>query len=249
MYKLVFLRHGQSIWNLDNRFTGWKDVELSTKGKEEAKNSGKLLKTNNFKFDHIYTSVLKRAIDTMSICLSEMNLKNVITNFEWRLNERHYGALQGLNKSDTAKKYGDKQVLIWRRSYDTPPPSLTKRDKQNPRFDKKYANLNDFEIPSAESLKDTVKRVLPLWEESIKPDILSKKKILIVAHGNSIRALIKYIDKISDKNIVKLNIPTGVPLVYEFDQTMNPIKHYYLGNTKEINKKTSLVKSQGRKSQ
>jgi 2,3-bisphosphoglycerate-dependent phosphoglycerate mutase len=241
MYKLVFLRHGQSLWNLENKFTGWEDVDLSTKGKKEAKDSGKLLKINNFKFDHIYTSVLKRAINTMNICINQMNLKNVNTVYEWRLNERHYGALQGLNKSDTAKKYGEKQVLIWRRSYDTPPPPLPRGDKQNLRFAKKYADLNDFVIPSSESLKDTVKRILPLWEQSIKPTILSKKKILIVAHGNSIRALIKYIAKVSDENIVQLNIPTGVPLIYEFDQRLNPITHYYLGNTKERNKKTSLV--------
>ena len=246
MYKLVLLRHGESQWNLENRFTGWTDVDLTKKGKLEAKSAGKILKSKGLQFNLIYTSFLIRAQRTMKICINELRKDNFSIKNEWRLNERHYGALQGLNKIDTAKKYGEKQVLIWRRSYDTPPPPLLKSDKQNPRFDKKYISLKDSEIPVSESLKDTVERIVPLWEKSIKPDIFSNKKILIVAHGNSIRALIKYIDKISNKNIMELNIPTGVPLVYEFDGKLNPIKHYYLGNIDEINKRTSVVSAQGK---
>jgi 2,3-bisphosphoglycerate-dependent phosphoglycerate mutase len=246
MFRLVLLRHGESLWNLENRFTGWTDVDLTKKGELEAKSAGKILKSEGFKFDLIYTSFLKRAQRTMDICIERLEQNKVPIKYEWRLNERHYGSLQGLNKSETAKKYGEKQVLTWRRSYDVPPPPLPKSDKQNPRFDKKYYHLEDCEIPKSESLKDTVERIMPLWKKSIKPDILSKKKILIVAHGNSIRALIKYIDKISNQNIVELNIPTGVPLVYNLDGKLKPQNHYYLGDIDEINKKTSVIASQGR---
>ena len=246
MFKLVLLRHGESKWNLENRFTGWKDIGLTKKGEHEAKSAGKVLSLNGFKFDLIYTSLLIRAQKTMSICINELKNNDLVIKKDWRLNERHYGSLQGLNKSETAKQYGEKQVLIWRRSYDVPPPPLFKSDKRYPRFDKKYNHLKDSEIPRSESLKDTVDRLMPLWHKSIKTDILSKKKTLIVAHGNSIRALIKYIDNISNKNIVQLNIPTGVPLVYELDAKLKPKKHYYLGDLDEINKKASLVASQGR---
>jgi len=246
MFKLVLLRHGESKWNLENRFTGWKDIGLTKKGEHEAKSAGIVLSSNGFKFDLIYTSLLIRAQKTMSICINELKNNDLVIKKDWRLNERHYGSLQGLNKSETAKQYGEKQVLIWRRSYDIPPPPLSKSDKQYPRFDKKYNHLEDSDIPRSESLKDTFERIMPLWHKSIKVDILSNKKTLIVAHGNSIRALIKYIDNISNKNIVQLNIPTGVPLVYELDEKLKPKKHYYLGDLDEINKKTSLVASQGR---
>ena len=218
MFKLVLLRHGESKWNRENRFTGWIDIGLTKKGEDEAKSAGQILSSNCFEFDLIYTSFLIRAQRTMTICINELKDSDLIIKKDWRLNERHYGSLQGLNKSETAKKYGEKQVLIWRRSYDIPPPSLSKSDKQNPRFDKKYDKLKNYEIPTSESLKNTVERIIPLWQESIKPNILSKKKTMIVAHGNSIRALIKHIDKISNQNIVQLSIPTGVPLVYEFDE-------------------------------
>jgi len=236
MYKIVLLRHGESQWNLENRFTGWTDIDLTKKGELEAKVAGQILKSENFKFDLIYTSLLKRAHRTMNICIKEISKKNIPIKYEWRLNERHYGALQGLNKLDTAKKYGEKQVLIWRRSYDIPPPPLLKSDKRNPRFDIKYKSLNDFEIPCSESLKDTMERFMPLWNKSIKPAILSKSRILIVAHGNSIRALIKYLDKLSNEEILQLNIPTGAPLVYELDSKIMPIKNYYLGDTEQIKK-------------
>jgi 2,3-bisphosphoglycerate-dependent phosphoglycerate mutase len=239
MYKIVLLRHGESQWNLENRFTGWTDVELTKKGEREARFAGQILKSKKFEFDLIYTSFLKRAQRTMNICIKEMSLNNVPIKDEWRLNERHYGALQGLNKLDTAKKYGEKQVLIWRRSYDIAPPPLLKSDKRNPGFDKKYKSLNDFEIPCSESLKDTIERIIPLWNNSIKSEILSNKRILIVAHGNSIRALIKYLDNISNEKILQLNIPTGVPLIYELDRKIKPIKHYYLGDINQINKKVS----------
>ncbi|MBT4435391.1 2,3-diphosphoglycerate-dependent phosphoglycerate mutase [bacterium] len=246
MHKLVLLRHGESQWNLENRFTGWTDVGLTLKGKNEAKASGKILKTNNFKFDRVYISLLKRARDTMELCLKEMSLKNINIQSSWRLNERHYGDLQGLNKLQTAKKYGDEQVKIWRRSYEIAPPPLNIEDKRHPRFNDKYQNLKSSDIPNSESLKDTVKRVMPLWNKSIGPNIQLNKKVLIVAHGNSLRALVKYLDSLTDKEIVKINIPTGIPLVYLLDTKLKPIRNYYIGDEKEINKKTSDIISQGK---
>lgn len=246
MYKLVLLRHGQSEWNLSNQFTGWTDVGLTKKGEKEASNSGRVLADAGFNFDVVHTSLLERAIHTMRICLDEINGEDIPINYHWQLNERHYGALQGLNKIETAKKYGDNQVLIWRRSYDTRPPELEWDDKRHPRFDDKYKNLKENELPSAECLKDTVDRFLPCWEEKILPDITRGKKVLIVAHGNSLRALVKYLDKISNDGILKLNIPTGVPLVYELDKDLAPLKHYYLGNKSEIEKKSAEVAAQGK---
>ena len=244
--KLVLLRHGESKWNLENRFTGWTDVALTDKGKAEAKSSGKLLKEEGFEFDLVYTSVLKRATGTMDICLNEMNIINVPIIYDWRLNERHYGALQGLNKTETAEKYGDEQVLIWRRSYSTPPPPLDIDDERHPRFDDCYGDLNENELPASECLKDTVDRFLPYWHETIAPSIQYEKRVLIVAHGNYLRALVKYLDDISDKEIVGLNIPTGVPLVYELDDQLSPMKHYYLGDQDAIAKKISEVVAQGK---
>ena len=246
MYKLVLLRHGESQWNLENRFTGWTDVCLTPKGEDEAKAAGQILKLNNFKFDQVYVSVLKRARDTMSLCLKEMSLGNINIQSSWRLNERHYGALQGLNKLETANEYGDEQVKVWRRSYKITPPPLNIEDKRHPRFDDKYQNLEFSDIPNSESLENTVKRVMPLWNKSIKPNIQLNKKILIVAHGNSLRALVKYLDSLSNKEIVKINIPTGTPLVYLLDDKLKPIKNYYIGDEKEINRKKSDIISQGK---
>ena len=237
MYKLVLLRHGESKWNLENRFTGWTDVGLSKNGINEAKFSGKELKDKGYEFDLAYSSVLKRAKDTLRICFQEMGVKDINSILSWRLNERHYGSLQGLNKAETAKKYGEKQVLIWRRSFDTPPPLLNIEDKRNPKFDKEYSNIDSALLPLGESLKDTIERFMPIWFDNIANNILLGKKIIIVAHGNSLRALVKYLDNISDDLILNLNIPTGVPLVYELDKNLKPIKRYYLGNKKEINKK------------
>jgi 2,3-bisphosphoglycerate-dependent phosphoglycerate mutase len=246
MTKLVLLRHGESQWNLENRFTGWTDVGLTERGEAEARESGKLLKEEGFQFDVTHTSVLKRANRTMEICLDEMDEKKIIIKYNWRLNERHYGALQGLNKAETAKKYGDEQVLIWRRSYSTPPPQLDPDDERHPRFDERYNDLDPNELPNSECLKDTVDRFLPYWHESIKPDIESGKRILIVAHGNYLRALVKYLDAVSDEDIVGLNIPTGVPLVYELDESLKPIKNYYLGDKETIAKKAAEVSAQGK---
>jgi 2,3-bisphosphoglycerate-dependent phosphoglycerate mutase len=246
MTKLVLLRHGESQWNLENRFTGWTDVDLTEKGEAEARESGQLLKEEEFQFDVAHTSMLKRANRTMEICLDEMGEDNIIIKYNWRLNERHYGALQGLNKAETAKKYGDEQVLIWRRSYATPPPQLDSDDERHPRFDERYSDLASNELPASECLKDTVDRFLPYWHESIKPDIESGNRILIVAHGNSLRALVKYLDAVSDEDIVGLNIPTGVPLVYELDQNLKSIKNYYLGDQEAIAKKTAEVAAQGK---
>ena len=226
--KIVFLRHGESQWNLENRFTGWTDVNLTRKGRSEAKLSGEKLRNGGFSFNLVYTSVLKRARETMKICLSNMGLSDITIVNDWRLNERHYGALQGLNKAETAQKYGKEQVLIWRRSYTTSPPKLDIHDSRHPRFEKKYNNLKLKQLPTSESLKDTTNRVLPLWNKVISPKINFGKLILIVAHGNSIRALIKHIDKISDEKIIDINIPTGIPLIYEFDNELNAIKNYYL---------------------
>ena len=244
--KLVLLRHGESKWNLENKFTGWTDVELTEKGEAEAKNAGELINNENINIDLVFTSVLKRAINTMNICLSNMDHNNPEIFQDWRLNERHYGSLQGLNKSETAKKYGDDQVLIWRRSYDIKPPELDQDDDRHPRFDKKYENLDSKILPSSECLKDTVERFLPYWEETISPNVKNGKKVMIVAHGNSLRALVKHLDKISDDKILGLNIPTGTPLVYELDEDLNPLKNYYLGNQDEINEKINSVASQGK---
>ena len=246
--KLVLLRHGESQWNLENRFTGWTDVNLTERGIEEAKSSGKILKAEGYTFDLVYTSVLVRAIKTVNLCLAKMNLVDAPIKYNWRLNERHYGTLQGLNKAETAKKYGDEQVLIWRRNYSIPPPPLELDDERHPRFNDQYSNLSPSELPASECLKDTVKRFLPYWHGTIAPSMQSGKRVLIVAHGNSLRALVKYLDKISDEEIVGLNIPTGVPLVYELDDKLNPIKHYYLGDKKEIAKKTAAVEAQGKAS-
>ena len=244
--KLVLLRHGESKWNLENKFTGWTDVELTEKGEVEAKNAGELINNENINIDLVFTSVLKRAINTMNICLSNMDHNNPEIFQDWRLNERHYGSLQGLNKSETAEKYGDDQVLIWRRSYDIKPPELDQDDNRHPRFDKKYENLDSKILPSSECLKDTVERFLPYWEETISPNVKNGKKVMIVAHGNSLRALVKHLDKISDDKILGLNIPTGTPLVYELDEHLNPLKNYYLGNQDEINEKINSVASQGK---
>jgi 2,3-bisphosphoglycerate-dependent phosphoglycerate mutase len=246
MNKVVLLRHGESTWNMENRFTGWTDVDLSENGISEARNCGILLKNEGFHFDIAYTSVLKRAIKTLWLILEEMDQMWIPVFNSWRLNERHYGALQGLNKSETAAKYGEQQVLIWRRSYDVPPPVLKKDDPRNPKYDNRYKNLKPSEIPLTECLKDTVARFLPYWHETITPAILEGKKILITAHGNSLRALVQYLDHISEGDIVNLNIPTGIPLVYELDNNLKPIKHYYLGDPEEINKAMNAVASQGK---
>tara|TARA_B100001105_G_scaffold2085_1_gene1465 strand:- start:259 stop:1005 length:747 start_codon:yes stop_codon:yes gene_type:complete len=246
MYKLVLLRHGESEWNLENRFTGWTDVDLTKKGEMEARLSGQLLKEGGYEFDVVHTSVLVRAIRTMEICLSEMGVSKIPIHYNWRLNERHYGALQGLNKAETAAKYGDEQVLVWRRSYNTPPPKLELEDERHPRFDEKYRDLDSKDLPASECLQDTVERFLPYWHEVIKPDILSGKRVLIVAHGNSLRALVKYLDNVSDDKIVGLNIPTGVPLVYELDEKLQPIKHYYLGDQEAIQAAMDAVAAQGK---
>jgi 2,3-bisphosphoglycerate-dependent phosphoglycerate mutase len=225
MYKVVLLRHGESTWNKENRFTGWTDVDLSEKGKEEAKKAGQVLKKEGYTFDIAYTSVLKRAIRTLWIVLDEMDLMWIPVVRNWRLNERHYGDLQGLNKAETAKKFGDEQVKIWRRSYDIQPPSLEKTDERYPGKDPRYSDLEEKDIPLTECLKDTVKRFVPYWENVIAPTVKSGKRVIIAAHGNSLRALVKYLDKISDEKIVGLNIPTGIPLVYELDENLKPIKN------------------------
>ena len=246
MHKLVLLRHGESQWNLENRFTGWTNVNLSEKGIKEATSSGEILKECGFEFDLAYSSLLLRANRTMDICLKEMGISDIPLKYNWRLNERHYGTLQGLNKGETAQKYGDSQVLTWRRSYNTPPPPLGINDERHPRFDNSYDDLNENQLPASESLKDTVDRFLPYWHETIAPTIQSGKKVLIVAHGNSLRALVKYLDDISEEEIIGLNIPTGVPLVYELDDQLSPIKHYYLGDQDAIDKKAAEVAAQGK---
>lgn len=246
MYKVVLLRHGESEWNRENRFTGWTDVDLSEKGVEEAHRAGRELKKDGYSFDLAFTSTLKRAIRTLWIVEDEMDLMWIPVRFDWRLNERHYGALQGLNKAETAKKFGEEQVKIWRRSYDTPPPKLEPSDPRSPKNDPRYASLKESEVPLTECLKDTVARFLPAWHEEIAPAIKSGKRVIIAAHGNSLRALVKYLDGISDADIVALNIPTGVPLVYELDANLKPIKHYYLGDADEIAKAMSAVANQGK---
>jgi 2,3-bisphosphoglycerate-dependent phosphoglycerate mutase len=247
MTKLVLLRHGESIWNKENRFTGWTDVDLSEKGIEEAKRAGQLLKQEGYVFDLAFTSVLRRAIRTLWITLDEMDLMWIPVINSWRLNERHYGALQGLNKSEMAAKYGEEQVHIWRRSYDTMPPALEKNDPRYPGADPRYAGLSENEVPCTESLKGTVGRFLPYWNEAVLPVVSSGKRVLIAAHGNSLRALVKHLDSISDSEITGLNIPTGIPLVYEFDDEMKPLRHYYLGDQAEIEKAMNKVAAQGRK--
>ena len=246
MKKLVLLRHGESIWNKENRFTGWTDVDLSEKGIEEAKKSGQLLKKEGFVFDVAYTSVLKRAIRTLWLTLDEMDLMWIPVYNSWRLNERHYGALQGLNKSETAAKYGEEQVLIWRRSYDIPPMALDKKDPRFPGHDPRYKDLGLKDLPFTECLKDTVARFLPFWHEVIVPVLRSGKRVVIVAHGNSLRALVKYLDNISEVKIVNLNIPTGIPLVYELDDDLKPLKNYYLGDAEAVKKAISTVANQGK---
>jgi 2,3-bisphosphoglycerate-dependent phosphoglycerate mutase len=246
MYKLVLIRHGESTWNLENRFTGWTDVPLTDTGVEQAKLAGRLLREAGYDFDLAYTSVLKRAIWTLWHCLEEMDRTWLPVLKHWRLNERHYGALQGLNKADMAKQYGDEQVLIWRRSYDTPPPALDADDPRGQRHDRRYDKLDPADIPLTECLKDTVARVLPFWNESIAPAITSGKRLVISAHGNSIRALVKYLDNISDQDIVGLNIPNGIPLVYELDAGLKPIKSYYLGDAEAAAKAAAAVASQGK---
>ncbi len=246
MIKLVLLRHGESDWNKENRFTGWTDVDLSEKGIAEAHEAGKLLREGGYVFDVAYTSVLKRAIRTLWIVLDELDQMWIPIYNTWRLNERHYGALQGLNKAETAEKFGDKQVLIWRRSYDIRPPALTPDDPRYPGNDPRYASLSKDELPLTECLKDTVARFLPYWHEEIAPTIRSGKRVLIAAHGNSLRALVKYLDNVPDDEIVGLNIPTGIPLVYELDENLKPIQHYYLGDAEAIQKAIESVAAQGK---
>lgn len=244
MYKIVLMRHGQSTWNLANRFTGWTDVDLTSQGIAEARYAGEVLRGAGFTFDVAYTSVLKRAIRTLWLALDEMNLMWIPTHCEWRLNERHYGALQGLNKAETTAIHGEDQVHIWRRSFDIPPEPLKDGDTRTSYRDPAYQSLDAAQVPLTESLKDTVARVMPLWNESIAPDILAGKQILIAAHGNSLRALIKELEGIGDDEIANLNIPTGQPIVYELDKDLKPIRHYYLGDAKEIEAATKAVAMQ-----
>jgi 2,3-bisphosphoglycerate-dependent phosphoglycerate mutase len=245
MYRVVLLRHGESTWNMENRFTGWTDVDLSERGFDEAHRAGHLLKAEGYVFDAAFTSMLKRAVRTLWIALDEMDLMWIRVHHSWRLNERHYGALQGLNKAETAAKYGDAQVKIWRRSYDVRPPALTRDDARWPGRDVRYRGLEPHDIPMAECLKDTVIRFLPCWHEAIAPSVKSGLKVIVAAHGNSLRALVKFLDNISDDEILELNIPTGVPLVYELDANLRPIKHYYLGDPDQIRKAEQAVIAQG----
>ena len=246
MHKLVMIRHGESTWNRDNRFTGWTDVPLTDTGVEQAKQAGRLMQELDCDFDIAYTSVLKRATHTLWHCLDELDRTWLPVMHSWRLNERHYGALQGLNKAETARKYGDDQVLQWRRSYDTPPPALEADDPRWERRDVRYAKLKDGQVPLTECLKDTVERVLPFWNESLAPAIKAGKRLLVVAHGNSMRALVKHLDNISDDDIVGLNIPNGIPLVYELDETLKPIRHYYRGDEEAVAKAAAAVAAQGK---
>jgi 2,3-bisphosphoglycerate-dependent phosphoglycerate mutase len=247
MTKLVLVRHGESAWNKENRFTGWTDVDLSDKGRQEAKEGGQVLKKEGYTFDVAYTSVLKRAIRTLWTVLDEMDLMWIPVHRTWRLNERHYGALQGLNKAETAAKFGEDQVKIWRRSYDIPPPVLTPEDERFPGHDPRYRSLTKAELPLTECLKDTVARFLPYWHETIAPAVKSGQKVLIAAHGNSLRALVKYLDNVSEKDIIELNIPTGMPLVYELDDNLKPLKHYYLGDPEKVKAAMDAVAAQGKK--
>jgi 2,3-bisphosphoglycerate-dependent phosphoglycerate mutase len=247
MQKLVLIRHGESIWNKENRFTGWTDVDLTDKGQEEARSAGRLLKEEGYDFDLVYTSVLKRAIKTMNLALDELDLHWLPIIKHWRLNERHYGALQGLNKAETADKHGGEQVLIWRRSYDTPPPALEMDDERHPSNLPMFKEYDPDSLPLTECLKDTVERFLPFWHDQIVPKLKDDKKVLIVAHGNSLRALVKYLDNVSDEEIVGLNIPTGIPLVYELDENLKPLKHYYLGDAEAAKKAAEAVANQAKK--
>ncbi len=246
MFTLVLLRHGESIWNKENIFTGWTDVDLSEKGIDEAKKAGKILKANGFTFDLAFTSVLKRGIRTLWIVLDEMDLMWIPVYRSWRLNERHYGALQGLRKDEMAAEVGEEQVLIWRRSYDIKPPALKTTDPRYPGDDPRYKDLNYEEIPLTESLKDTIDRFLPYWHDTIAPLVKIGRKILISAHGNSLRALVKYLDNVSEEEIVSLNIPTGLPLIYELDENLKPLNHYYLGDPEEVKKAMKEVADQGK---
>jgi 2,3-bisphosphoglycerate-dependent phosphoglycerate mutase len=243
MHKLVLLRHGESDWNRENRFTGWTDVDLSPRGLEEARAAGRLLKSDGFGFDLAFTSVLRRAIRTLWIALDELDQMWLPVEKSWRLNERHYGALQGLNKAETAAKFGEAQVLAWRRSYDVPPPPLEAHDPRYEAADPRYASIG---VPRTECLKDTVERVLPYWESSIAPAVRAGRRVLIAAHGNSLRALIKHLDGMSDAEIVPLNVPTGIPLVYELDGNLEPVRHYYLGDADEVAKRVAAVSAQGK---
>jgi 2,3-bisphosphoglycerate-dependent phosphoglycerate mutase len=244
MHKVVLVRHGESEWNRENRFTGWKDVDLSEKGVSEAHEAGRLMKEAGLTFDLAFTSVLRRAIKTLDFALDEMDQLWIPVTKHWRLNERHYGALQGLNKAETAAKHGEDQVKIWRRSYDIPPPPLTPDDERWSGRDPRYATLESGEVPASESLKDTVARFLPYWHETIAPAIASGKRVLIAAHGNSLRALVKYLDNVGEQEIVELNIPTGIPLVYELDDQLKPIRHYYLGDAEAAAKAAAAVAAQ-----
>ena len=246
MYKIILLRHGESIWNKENRFTGWTDVDLSEKGIGEAQKAGETLKKEGFIFDLAFTSVLKRAVRTLWIVLDEMDLMWIPVYNSWRLNERHYGALQGLNKSEMAAQYGEEQVLIWRRSYDTRPPALEKSDPRYPGNDTRYKELDPKDVPATECLKDTVARFLPYWHDTIAPEVRAGKRVVIAAHGNSLRALVKYLDNVSDEEIVHLNIPTGIPLLYELDKDLKPLKHYYLGDPEEVARAMASVANQGK---
>jgi 2,3-bisphosphoglycerate-dependent phosphoglycerate mutase len=244
MYTVVLLRHGESTWNKENRFTGWTDVDLSDAGREEAKRAGQLLAREGYAFDVAFTSVLKRAIRTLWIVLDEMDLMWIPVHRSWRLNERHYGALQGLNKAETAARHGEEQTAIWRRSYDIPPPPLTPEDPRHPRHERRYARLDPNELPLTECLKDTVERFLPYWHQTIAPAIQRGERVLIAAHGNSLRALVKYLDHIPDDRIVSLNIPTGIPLVYELDEQLRPLRNYYLGDPEEAKRAAERVAAQ-----
>ena len=246
MHKLVLIRHGQSEWNKENRFTGWKDVDLSDQGREEARRAGQLLKSEGYTFDEAYTSVLKRAIRTLDIILDEMDLMWIPVTKSWLLNERHYGGLQGLNKAETAAQYGEEQVLIWRRSYDVLPTLLEEGDERWLGKDPRYASIDPAKFPKAEALKETVERVVPYYETEIMPKIKAGKRLLIAAHGNSLRALVKYLDNMSDENIVHYNIPTGIPLVYELDENLKPLKSYYLGDQEAIKAAQEAVANQGK---
>jgi 2,3-bisphosphoglycerate-dependent phosphoglycerate mutase len=246
MKKLVLLRHGESVWNKENRFTGWTDVDLSDHGREEARRAGELLQAEGYTFDVAYTSVLKRAIRTLWLALDEMDLMWIPVRHSWRLNERHYGALQGLNKAETAAKFGEAQVKIWRRSYDTPPPTLEPGDPRSPAGDPRYAALAADELPRTECLKDTVARFLPLWKDEIAPAVRAGRQVLVAAHGNSIRALVKYLDGMSESDIVELNVPTAIPMVYEFDDDLKPLRRYYLGDAAEAEARARAVANQSR---
>jgi len=246
MHKLVLLRHGESVWNKENRFTGWTDVDLSERGREEAREAGRLMAAEGLSFDVAFTSVLKRAIRTLWTALDEMDLMWLPVRNSWRLNERHYGDLQGLNKAETAARFGEQQVKIWRRSYDIPPPALAPGDPRHPGNDPRYRDVPKDELPLTECLKDTVARFLPLWNESIAPEVARGRRVIIAAHGNSLRALIKYLDDVSEQDIVELNVPTGIPLVYELDAQLKPIRHYYLGDQARVAAAVNAVAAQGK---